>query len=200
MLVASAFALGLALGVAGCGDGRQHPGFVIGGDGSTRYSNAVNMKLDAERTIAQSLDHDLGSGWSSQVAIADEPRFDDASESWRWPTTAVAVTLRGTGSSPLPEADIAEAIRRYFASRLARGASLSVGISVQPPAFTADVGAGASAPSLPCRYTIQTSDTLETLSTHFYGSSEHWRRILDANPGLSLETMRTGHEIVIPAP
>ncbi len=191
-------AVGLVLGAAGCADGRHNPGFVIGGDGATRYSSAANVKLDSERTIERSLDHDLGPGWSSQVAIADEPRFDDVSESWRWPATSVAVTLRGTGPSPLPVADMAQAIQGYFANRLAvRGATVSVGISVEPPASTAVPSEGA--PSLPCRYTIQTGDSLETLSARFYGSSEHWRRILDANPGLSLETMRTGHEIVIPA-
>jgi len=52
----------------------------------------------------------------------------------------------------------------------------------------------------PCHYIIQPGDTLGAVSDHFYGTSQHWRRILEANPGLREKRLRIGRRILIPAP
>jgi nucleoid-associated protein YgaU len=47
-------------------------------------------------------------------------------------------------------------------------------------------------------YTIQDGDTLGAIAAVFYGSAQHWRRIVDANPGLDPGALSTGQVIAIP--
>lgn len=52
----------------------------------------------------------------------------------------------------------------------------------------------------PCYYIIQSGDTLSSVSRHFYGTTVHWRHILEANPGLKPRTLRIGLRILVPSP
>lgn len=52
----------------------------------------------------------------------------------------------------------------------------------------------------PRSYVIQPGDRLETISRQFYGAGRHWRRIVEANPGLDPRRLNIGRRIVIPAP
>ncbi len=54
-------------------------------------------------------------------------------------------------------------------------------------------------PTTPCDYIIQPGDTLSSLSQRFYGATRYWRRILEANPGLTERTLRIGRRIRIPS-
>lgn len=51
----------------------------------------------------------------------------------------------------------------------------------------------------PCDYVIQPGDTLTAISRQFYGTTRYWRRILEANPGLTERTLRVGRKIRIPS-
>jgi nucleoid-associated protein YgaU len=48
-------------------------------------------------------------------------------------------------------------------------------------------------------YTVKTGDTLSALAARFLGSSNRWRDIVAANPGVTPETLKAGQSIVIPA-
>ena len=56
-----------------------------------------------------------------------------------------------------------------------------------------------AATRLPCHYVIQPGDNLITISRQFYGTGKHWRRILEANPGLQARKLRIGRRILIPS-
>ncbi len=75
-----------------------------------------------------------------------------------------------------------------------------------PGARKPDEGAGAHPPTpatgrpvTPCDYIIQPGDTLGSISLHFYGTARYWRRILEANPGLTERNLRVGRKIRIPS-
>jgi len=71
-----------------------------------------------------------------------------------------------------------------------------------PPTVAAQkaVAVATSPGSWPRSYVIQPGDRLETISRQVYGTSRHWRRILEANPGLDPKRLSIGRRIVIPAP
>lgn len=86
--------------------------------------------------------------------------------------------------------------------------------TVQPPAETTAEQAPVSEQAAPTgkttpapapagagerRYSIQAGDSLALISEVFYGSAEHWRHILKANPGLSPAQLQAGETIIIPA-
>ena len=217
MRIVSVFALLPLLVIAGCGDGRHSPGFVLGGDGQPRYNNSANVRAETERTIERALNRELAPSWRSNVAIADEPRWSDLREAWLWPATAVRVELSGDAAVPpaLDTPTVTAAVVEYFAGRLADAkeqVTVTVTTVARPaapatPVVAAPVVVAAQAPAEAApatqpgdaqRYQIQAGDTLARISAVFYGSPKHWRQIVDANPGLVPEALRVGQEIVIP--
>lgn len=217
MRLASAIPLVLLL-LAGCGGGAGRPasGIVVGPDGQPRLNNPANNRAETERTIQRALDRELAPGWRSQVAIADEPRWDGDRDEWLWPATAVRIELTGDPAVPpaLDAQTITTAVMDYFADRLAdprQQVRVSVATAVPPsaappsaappsaaPPVVAPPAAATAVPDAPQRYAIQPGDTLARISAVFYGSPRHWRRIVDANPGLLPEALPVGQEIVIP--
>lgn len=212
MRIASVFALLPLLFVVGCGEGRHSPGFVLGEDGKPRYNNSANVRAETERTIERALDGELAPSWRSNVAIADEPRWNDIREAWLWPATAVRVELSGDAAVPpaLDTPTVTAAVVEYFAGRLADAkeqVTVTVTTVARPVAAPAApvVAAQAPAEATPApqpeeaqRYQVQAGDTLARISAVFYGSPKHWRQIVDANPGLVPEALRVGQEIIIP--
>lgn len=68
-----------------------------------------------------------------------------------------------------------------------------------PDGAAPSVPAAGALPATPCDYIVQPGDTLSAISRHFYGTIRHWRRILEANPGLSERNLRVGRRIRIPS-
>lgn len=54
-------------------------------------------------------------------------------------------------------------------------------------------------PATPCDYIIQPGDTLTAVSLHFYGTTRYWRRVMEANPGLTASKLRVGRRVRIPS-
>ena len=198
-----------------CRSGQPPMGVIIGADGQAAFHNAANVRAETERTIERALARELAPSWRSTVAIADDPRWDDDRESWRWPATMVRVELSGDANVPPPldAPTITAAVKDYFAARLIdakQPVQVTVVTAPMPepaPAAAPAVVAPTAAPSPtpapatgPQRYTIQPGDTLARISAVFYGSPQHWRRIVEANPGLQPENLAVGREIVIPPP
>jgi hypothetical protein len=55
-------------------------------------------------------------------------------------------------------------------------------------------------PVVPETYVIKAGDTLRGLSSRFYGSARHWRRIVDLNKGTPPHRLRIGRTIKLPQP
>lgn len=191
--------LGLLLAVtSACGGGRYGGGLVIDEHGAA-MGTSTKAARDAERAISNSIAEACGAAWQVQTTIAEEPRWDDVAEDWRWPAASVTLTLTGSGQAPLANAEIRDAIERWFARRMvARTAKPTVVIRRVEQAESPTVPT--SGPIGGWRYTIKKGDTLALLSTAFYNTPEHWRRILDANPGLQADRLVEGAVISIPSP
>lgn len=76
-----------------------------------------------------------------------------------------------------------------------------------PPAPVVVRAPDASSPAAPSAagerdYLVQAGDTLGTISRKVYGSSRHWKRILDANKDIlsGPEKMRAGMRLRLPEP
>ena len=199
------------LALPACRSGQPPMGVIIGADGQAGFLNAANVRAETERTIERALARELAPSWRSTVAIADDPRWDDDRESWRWPATMVRVELSGDASVPPPldATTITAAVKDYFAGRMINAKQpvqvTVVAAPVQEAAAAPAVVAAPAAPSPapapatgPQRYTIQPGDTLARISAVFYGSPQHWRRIVEANPGLHPENLAVGREIIVP--
>jgi nucleoid-associated protein YgaU len=60
--------------------------------------------------------------------------------------------------------------------------------------------APATEPSAGARtHVVKSGESLGTISTKEYGSAKHWKRILDANPGLDPARLQLGQRLAIPA-
>lgn len=196
----------LALACVGCGDGESR-GILIT-DGFVGINSDANQRKLVAENIRTSLDADLAPHWRSAVSINELPAWEDGLRemdgTWVWPAATVAVELTGDGSGapcPLGDAEISQAIRAYFAKRLVRKApSGACTVAVTRVQAAAPATAAAVAPaSGPRTYTVQAGDTLADISSAFYGSPQHWRRIQAANPGLDAGALKPGTVLAIPA-
>jgi len=48
------------------------------------------------------------------------------------------------------------------------------------------------------KYTIKPGDTLYRIAVNHYGDGKQWKKIADANPGISPTHLKVGQEIVLP--
>jgi hypothetical protein len=211
MTRSTAMALGLTIILVGCDPGREPPG-VVYSDGQWMSDTAANARLAAEQSIDRSIDRDLGEHWRCVSQIAEVPHYaEDPVGDWRWDQATVEIQLIGDGATALPIAtdDVQDAVMNYMRRRVTDPQELVVSVTqhVDPERFaalvneTADTTVRSMLQKRPgeTRYTVQTSDTLAAISAAFYGTSQHWRRILDANPGVSAERLEAGMVLVIPA-
>lgn len=200
------------IALSGC-DGA---GMVRSPDGQWITQNAANTRAVKQRTIADSLARGLGPHWRAEVAIAPDP-VRDVDGDYRWSRADVRVDLVGDGQATLPESELSveAGIRRYLSSQVDNARkNLTVTVTsstdaarfallapTDPNAPTAPATRSAPAPSATApagSYVIQAGDTLAAISAAFYGSSQHWRRIAEANPGLDPGNLAAGAVIAIP--
>lgn len=143
-----------------------------------------------------------------RVEIADLPLYresahaDRESGEWTYDDAAVSVTLGPDVA--LDPARASEITRAFFEPKMQwphRDLDQRLTIEVKRAETAAGiVGAGhrpAVGPDGNRRYVVQAGDTLADLSAAFYGSSQYWRVIADANPGIGPE-LEPGVELVIP--
>lgn len=185
-----------ALLVTSCGDSRGTGGLQMTSEGAS-FDTAVAAKHKAEHTIANAIGTEVGVTWRTGITISEEPNWSDLTEQWTWGPVTAAVVLAGSGTLSLSEADISASVSRYLVSHQRSGSpspTVTVHIERQAPASPAT----AVIPAEGWRYTIKTGDTLANISSAFYGTPEHWRRICDANPGLRAEALQVDTVIFIP--
>ena len=199
-----------------CGGDRWAPGYVITSDGESHSNTDENKRMLTIRTITTQLDGQLGGHWRSETVIDELPKYDrgsddDGKSAWLWPKATVKVTLigDGLGESALTDEQVTTAVRDYLYHQVDkphRNLLVTTSRVVDAPRFAAKpqpaatgsntlVTKPATDPTSAKRYLVQQGDTWADLSQAFYGTSQHWRHIADANPGVELTH---GREIVIP--
>lgn len=199
-----AFVLVCILALAACGETMSR-GLVITGDGKVGGNNARNQRENAQDALRSAIEEDLGEGWKAKVAIKELPiwleerAMDDGV--WRWERLTAAVEVLPPAGAELAAAKRAEleaGSRDYLLKKLVKKdatqlvVTLTVGSVAAAPAPVAPPVAQTPGQRT---YVVQPGDTLADISTAFYGSAQHWRRIADANPGGT----EAGKTIVIPA-
>ena len=100
-----------------------------------------------------------------------------------------------------PKADAAKAAAASAAAASAAAAQSQATVDMAPKATGTETTpaptAVAASTTENMRYTVQEGDTLAIISTVFYGSPQHWRKILEANPGTTAN-LTAGSELIIP--
>lgn len=205
--------------LSACSDGRWAPGYLITEEGETLSNTAENKRALTVTTMVSQLDKDLAPHWRTEITIAELPRYergadDDRGGGWMWSVATVTITLLGDGNAEprVNETQITKAVTDYLYRQVERpGQNLKVTttrvvdaarFAAKPtktvgdkPAESVDKPPVPPAPATRT-YVVQTGDTWAELSQAFYGSSQHWRHLSDANQGGDLSAGRT---IVIPS-
>jgi LysM repeat protein len=202
----------LLLALAGCG-GR---GVVLSGAGA-RDNTPSNARAHVSGLIARDLDARLGRQGRAEVTLAELPEWTPEggrrSEGWHWKRATVQIDLVGAAEPPALDPDAVRAVldARLRPAVIGGNRNLLVRISALADADRYAALAAADhrvaprstagpAPELSeRRYTVQRGDTLAEISAAFYGTPQHWRAILAANPGLDAGALRGGESLRIPA-
>jgi LysM repeat protein len=196
--------------------GRFAPGYITTSDGQVVAMTDENVRATTITTIVSQLDAQLGGHWRVEATIAELPVYEPSDRStnndWRWPVATTAITLIGDGQGEpaLNEAQITAAVVDYLNDKVERPkknlhVSTTRVVDAQRFATKAAVPAtdqgklvektATATPAANRRYVVQAGDTWADLSQAFYGSSQHWRHLADANQNGELTA---GREIVIP--
>lgn len=210
LLLTSLALAGMTL--AGCG-GRDNHGMLFTSDGRMVSNNPENNRIAAQDNIRFAMDPELAPAWRSEVTILELPEFvTDQSDNgtWRWPKATVNVDLISSDLAvprKLKDDEIRSGITDYMKFKVQQG-KLNLVINIRerigsaPAAKAIDTAAVGRTPDSGARtYIVQPGDTLADISSAFYGSPQHWRRIAEANPGIPAERLTTpGTTLVIPPP
>lgn len=201
----------LLLILCACGDGRWAPGYLITSDGQTLSNTDENYRAMTVDTIVKELDAQLGGHWRVEATIAELPRYEGSdngqNSGWMWAKATANITLLGdgTGEPPLAEAQVTKAVSDYLYHKVEkahRNLSVTTTRVVDAGRFAAKrvpatkTNETVEKPVVPPgpatrTYVVQAGDTWAELSQAFYGSSQHWRHLSDANQGGDLTTGRT---------
>lgn len=204
----------LVLIVVGCtqyaGRSDRNRGWVRTPDGRNLSQTDSNVRLVHELRIQHELRAAVDDGEAAvTAAIEPKPRFQegDDSEPGSWVYDTVRVTVSVPTAFPLDAAAITAVAEDEIAPKLRwpvrdQAARLQVSIlrddataakaAIEQPSQTT-----VTTTDLNRRYLVQKGDTLADISAAFYGSSQHWRLIKDANPSVTRE-LEPGTELVIP--
>jgi nucleoid-associated protein YgaU len=196
-LVSVAVSAGLlTIALNGCAGSRAeatHPranGLIITHDGRMVADTADIAREELIYILQKRSREAAGPDWKSTVAIAELPQFEIVRpEEWGWKTITISLTLVPPANATQIDEGRARAIEaasKLVEFRVRNRADIGLATTV--------LAAGVAAPGS-SRYTVVTGDTLAGISTAFYGTSQHWRMIADANPGVEIIA---GAELSIP--
>jgi hypothetical protein len=200
-------------------------GLMISCDGTLMSNTPANQRTRVISRIVKDLNAQLGEHWLCTVAIAELPEYDEDfnrgyPDNWFWSKVTVQVALIGDGQQELPQTSqsLHDAVWEYMRRRVDRPKrNLTIEISTNvdaarfavltrgpaspaaQPGAAPTPGAQAAPRAAGSRtYTVQAGDTLAIISSVFYGTSERWRLIVQANPGLDAAHLVPGMVITIP--
>jgi nucleoid-associated protein YgaU len=203
ILVASCAVLLLAL--SGCDS--MSRGIVFTGNGKVGANNARNQRENAQDAVRVAIEDDLGQGASVSVEIEELPIWIESDiggdGAWKWPRLTARVVVNPPAGKTLPPAKLAEYttdVGGYLLAKVVKKDPQQFNLSLSEGAVAPSSLPPASAPAAagPRSYVVQEGDTLALISTAFYGSPQHWRRILEANPGVAAEAVKPGVRLLVP--
>lgn len=182
----------------GC-DGARGTGGIQVSESGASFDTASAAKRKAERTITNAISDSVGVTWRVGTTVDREPAWDARTERWLWQEVGATVTLAGSGDLPDGEDGIRQAVVDYLRGHQAAGAPApQVNIRVVRQLVAAEPRPIERTPTNGWSYELQPGDTLALISSAFYGTPNHWRRILEANPGLAADRLEPGTTIVVP--
>ena len=165
-------------------------GYVMTRDRGLVAETAEVSRDEFARRLSDRAATAAGKDWIASATIRELPLRDEVkADEWGWKTLSIDLVLtppRGASTAGAA-ARAEEAVREAAVYRVHRSSDIAIHSIVRDPA--------APIPGS-TRYTTVAGDTLAGISTAFYGTSQHWRLIADANPGLGALT--PGTELVIP--
>jgi LysM domain len=184
---------------------RWAPGYIITEDGTMLSNSDVNQRDVTVQTIRSQLDKQLGEHWRVQVDLPELPIYEsddrNVSLSWTWKKASLTVTLVSDGLVPLTisEKEIHDEIMDFMYQKVYQPKkNLTIVIVKKVDAtLLATLINPSSKPDVSQlrHYTVQTNDTWADISQAFYGTTQHWRLLSDANQGGDLTV---GRVLLIP--
>ncbi len=193
LLIIACCCLLLVVGCAEKGD-RPTNGLVMTHDGRWLTETGEIAQSEFAYQLGQKAAAAAGPGWQAKAEIREMPVLNAVNaDEFGWPKMTVVLTLAapaGGKADPAAQSRAEAEIRSRARYKTARASD----ITIQTTAI-------ASAAELPGaqKYTTVAGDTFAAISTAFYGTSQHWRVIADANPGIDGAGLAPGTVLIIPA-
>ena len=176
--------------LGGCG---REEGLVVTHDGRLVTETPEIANREFSHRLAQRAADIAGNNWKATTVIDETPVMHLVkADEYGWKTLNIHLTLvppRGVASDAGVVSRVEAAVRDMAHYRVPR----SDAIHLQ----TVVVEAGAPLPGSQ-HYTSVAGDTWAGISTAFYGTTQHWRLIADANPGVDAAPLPAGSALVIP--
>ncbi len=192
MRLCSLMLLGLLL--VACGSMQ----FRINNDGSMERVSPEDVTEERGQQLATHIDKMLGPGWRSSVAINPDPYYASDEKdfnSWWWDRALVQILITG-GPDQQTDTVNRAAVERRIQSRMRDWMTQMNALDIQSTVVISNVPLEQAVEQQ--RYVVQKGDTLAMISTAFYGTPDHWRRLAEAN-GLDMEQPLTaGTSLIIP--
>lgn len=180
------------IALSGCTDG-ESAGFILTRDGHMRSETAEVSRDELAYRLGQRAADALGTGWNARVAIQELPTMSAVkADQWGWRKMTITVELfppTGATQNPAAIAKAESAIGDAAIYRVPNRSDLH---------FTTTVAATGTIVPGTISYTTVANDTFAGISTAFYGTPQHWRRIADANPAVDGAQLVPGTVLAIP--
>ena len=184
--------LWLTLALCSCTNDRTE-GLITTYDGRFVVGTAEVVTDDLSHRWAALAREAAGENWGAVVTIHGPPVFNLVTpDEFGWPGMELDLVL----TPPRGATDIPAATERAV-TELHNVAMYRVQLGKEPQIDYVVMKAGELPPGATL-YTTVAGDTMASISAAFYGSTQYWRRVSDANRGVEIGDLKPGIELVIP--
>ncbi len=137
-----------------------------------------------------------GENWTATITIHGEPVFNLVHvDEFGWPDMRLDLVLvPPTGTTT----EAADAGAKLATDELLSVANYRVPMGHLPVVATTVLEPGKLPPGATSYITVE-GDTLASIAAAFYGTTQYWRRIADANRNVGVGDLKAGMTLVIPA-
>lgn len=184
--------LWLTLALCSCTNDRSE-GLITTYDGRFVVGTAEVVTDDLSHRWAALARDAAGENWGAVVTIHGTPIFNlVAADEFGWATLKLDMVL----TPPRGATDIAAATDRAV-RELHNAAMYRVQLGSKPQIDCTVMKSG-ELPAGATLYTTVAGDTMASISAAFYGTTQYWRRVADANRGVAIGELTAGIELIIP--
>ena len=115
------------------------------------------------------------------------------------PETPVAAAPKTTSPDAVNILDVVNEKPTAKTSKIAKTETSSLSAQkIEDAANSATPGSASATPKGKLTHTVEKGETLWSIAKDYYGDGREYKKIVDANPGLNVEKLKVGQEIVIP--